>query len=98
MQPSSDNNFIRVQTLSSGLVQGVNYRWFVMERARELGVNGWVKNLPDGRVEAELEGREDSVNKLIEAMKKGPSSAHVSGVTVIPLAYDGNYKDFQVRH
>ena len=92
------NDFIRVQTYSSGLVQGVNYRWFVMERARELGVCGWVKNLPDGRVEAELEGRKDAVNALLDAMKVGPRAAHVTGVTVIPLSYEGTHKDFQVRH
>ncbi len=97
MESSSDTS-VRIQAFASGLVQGVNYRWFVMEHARELGVNGWVKNLPDGRVEAELEGKKDAVNALLDAMKIGPRAAHVTGVTVVPLAYDGSNKGFQVRH
>jgi acylphosphatase len=97
MQDSSES-IIRVQAIASGIVQGVSYRWFVVERAKELDIRGWVKNLPDGRVEAELEGRKDAVEKLIEAMKKGPSAAHVSGVSLIPLTYEGSYHDFRIRH
>lgn len=89
---------VRVQVIASGLVQGVNYRWFVMERAKELSVRGWVKNLPDGRVEAELEGRKENVDLLLEAMKKGPNMAHVTGVSVVPLSGEKSYRDFQVRH
>ena len=96
--PSSSDTPIRLQVIASGRVQGVNYRWFVLERADELAVRGWVRNLPDGRVEAELEGKKESVDKLIEAMKKGPGMAHVTGVTVIPLAFENSYRDFQVRH
>jgi len=89
---------VRVQAIASGLVQGIGYRWFVIERARDLGLSGWVRNLPDGRVEAEIEGPIEAVDKLVEAMKKGPMMAHVTGVAVAPLTYEGKQKDFQVRH
>ena len=89
--------FVRVQAIASGRVQGVSYRWFVFENAKELELFGWVRNLPDGRVEAEIEGKKESVDKLIEAMKQGPMMAHVESVAVIPLDYEGSYLDFQLR-
>ena len=97
MPPSSDLQ-IRVQAIASGLVQGVNYRWFVLENAKEMSLRGWVRNLPDGRVEVEIEGEKQAVDKLIEAMRKGPMMAHVTGVAVVDLAYEGKYREFQVRY
>ncbi len=58
------NNMIRAHVIYSGRVQGVGFRYTVLELANQLHVTGWVKNLPDGRVEAVIEGDEDSVKKL----------------------------------
>jgi len=55
---------IRAHVIYSGRVQGVGFRYTVLELANQLHVTGWVKNLPDGRVEAVIEGDEDSVKKL----------------------------------
>jgi acylphosphatase len=89
---------VHKQVLASGRVQGVSYRFFVMETARALKLTGWVRNLADGRVEAEVQGDEDTVNQLIEAMRKGPRMAHVTELVIIPLAFENRYTDFQVRH
>ena len=59
--------------LISGRVQGVGFRFFVEARATTEGVHGWVRNLPDGRVEAVLEGDEDSVDRVEAALWRGPS-------------------------
>ena len=61
-----------------GLVQGVFFRAWTVEQARELGATGWVRNCPDGAVEAHLSGDEDAVDRLIERMRRGPPGAQVT--------------------
>ncbi|KKQ74006.1 MAG: Acylphosphatase [Candidatus Woesebacteria bacterium GW2011_GWB1_38_5b] len=56
----------------SGFVQGIGYRQFVKNKALELNLKGWVKNLPDTRVEAVFVGEEKNLEKMIEYLKKGP--------------------------
>ena len=62
----------------SGLVQGVNFRYYTAMKARELGVSGWVKNLPDGRVEAVFEGSPDKVKEVLEYCVSGHPYARVT--------------------
>ena len=64
----------------SGTVQGVGFRWFVRERARRLGLAGWVRNLPDGSVEVTAEGDEPQVELLRTELQRGPSGAFVKSV------------------
>ena len=64
----------------SGRVQGVGFRFFVQERAAVEGVHGYVCNLPDGRVEAFLEGDQDAVLRVERTLWRGPSGARVEGV------------------
>ena len=66
--------------LVSGRVQGVGYRWFAVRAAQELGLSGWVRNLPDGRVEALAEGNEDQLERFVERLRKGPIASKVNGV------------------
>ena len=66
----------------SGRVQGVTFRASTRRKAQELGVGGWVKNLPDGRVEAVFEGDEEDVKKMVEWCHKGPRLARVEDVEV----------------
>ncbi len=73
---------IRAHVFISGKVQGVGYRFYTSQTAVSLGINGWVKNLPDGRVEAVFEGREEAVEKIINWCYTGPRSAIVQDVLV----------------
>jgi len=66
----------------TGLVQGVFYRAWAQGNARELGVSGWIRNCPDGSVEAHLAGDEDAVERMIDRMRRGPSNARVDDVSV----------------
>jgi len=66
----------------SGRVQGVFFRATTRDTAIELGLTGWVKNLPDGRVEAVFEGDKERIEEAIEWCRKGPSYAQVSDVKV----------------
>ncbi len=73
---------IRTHLWISGKVQGVGYRLSAQNEARKLGVNGWVKNLPDGRVEAVLEGEKTAVEQMMQWCRQGPTSAVVKDVQV----------------
>jgi acylphosphatase len=71
-----------VHVFVSGFVQGVGYRQFVKRSARTLNLTGWVKNLPDNRVEALFCGPEEQVEKLISLCKKGPFLSDVKDVQI----------------
>ncbi|NUO18244.1 acylphosphatase [bacterium] len=89
-------DFVRFRVIVTGLVQGVGFRYFVQERAVSLGVTGWVRNLRDGRVEAEIEGDSDLVNMLIDAMREGPTFSHVESVQAFPLSGGRHHSDFRI--
>lgn len=81
-----------------GRVQGVNFRLFVIRRARDLGLGGYVRNLPGGRaVEVYAEGDRDSLGKLLAHLNVGPSMAKVDRVVVGWSACTGSFTDFRVR-
>ena len=87
----------RAHVFIEGRVQGVFYRAFTRDQAVNLGLNGWVRNMPDGRVEAVFEGRVELIEQVIIACKKGPPGAHVVIVNVIrePVAGD---RGFEIRY
>ncbi|PPF44264.1 acylphosphatase [Pseudoclavibacter sp. AY1F1] len=68
----------RVNVIVAGSVQGVGYRFSTAQEAKRLGVSGWVRNLHDGRVEAEFEGQETQVDALLAWMAEGPQYAEVT--------------------
>ncbi len=80
--PSAPQEQIRVHVFVSGRVQGVGYRYCTVNEAQRLGVNGWVRNLPDGRVEAVFEGSRTVVEEIIRWCHKGPTAAVVKDVAV----------------
>jgi acylphosphatase len=74
--------FVRAHVFVSGDVQGVFFRYETRERARELGLAGWVRNLPDGRVEAVFEGPQEAVDQMVAWCRQGPEQADVREVDV----------------
>ncbi|HEY1774314.1 MAG TPA: acylphosphatase [Gammaproteobacteria bacterium] len=83
--------------LVSGRVQGVFYRVSTAEQARRLGITGYAKNLPDGRVEVLACGEAAKVSELIEWLRKGPPAAQVSDVDVQDADAARAPKDFSTR-
>ena len=81
----------------SGRVQGVGFRWFTNEAAQREGVTGWVRNLPDGRVEAFVEGEAEAVQRVEAAIRRGPGSARVDDIFVDEEEPLGTYKTFSTR-
>ena len=79
-----------------GKVQGVFYRVSARRTALETGVTGWIKNTPEGNVEAMASGQTEAVNKFIDWCKKGPSRAAVAEV-VVSLKEDAVYKGFVIK-
>jgi len=80
----------------SGRVQGVGFRWFAKDVADREGVTGWVKNLPDGRVEALVEGDAESVTRVERHLHNGPPGARVQHVTTITEEPGGACHDFSI--
>jgi acylphosphatase len=83
--------------LVSGRVQGVGFRYFVQDHASAEGLHGYVRNLPDGRVEAVIEGDGESVVRIERALRRGPSSARVDDVVVETTVPTGRATGFSVR-
>jgi len=90
--------YARVHIYISGRVQGVFFRSNMRRRALQLGLKGWVRNLPDGRVEAVVEGEEDKIRSLIEWCKVGPPWAVVTSVDVKWEPYRGEFETFRIRY
>lgn len=87
---------VRIHIFVSGKVQGVFFRSSMRKEAQQLDVRGWVKNLPDGRVEAVLEGAREEVNELIKWCSKGPDYARVIGTQVEEEDYSGEFRNFSI--
>lgn len=83
----------------SGFVQGVGYRRFVRHHALKLGLTGWVKNLPDNRVEAIFCGSKEQIEKIISICKKGPFLSEVENIVTEwkeNSLGNGEFKDFKI--
>jgi len=76
-----------------GRVQGVGFRWYVMEIARELGLSGWVRNRPDGIVELAAAGNSAALAKLEAAVAAGPGGARVEEVRKLPSASADSFEN-----
>ncbi len=82
----------------SGRVQGVFFRMETLRAAERFGVYGWVRNLPDGRVEAVLEGDRQAVESLTDWCRKGPPRARVDEVRIESRPYEGRFSRFDIRY
>ena len=88
----------RAHLVVRGRVQGVWFRGSMQDEAGRLGVSGWVRNRPDGTVEAEVEGDGEAVRAMIAWAHHGPPGSRVAGVTVGWIEPRGERGAFAVRH
>ncbi|MBM4276221.1 MAG: acylphosphatase [Deltaproteobacteria bacterium] len=88
----------RVRVLVEGRVQGVFFRAYTRDEARARGISGWVRNLPDGRVEALMEGDKSALNSMLAWCHKGPPYAYVERVDAHWQPYQGDLEDFRIRY
>jgi acylphosphatase len=86
-----------LQIFFEGSVQGVGFRWSVKQVARGFDVIGWVRNLPDGRVEASAEGESEAVERFERALRHGPPGARVEQVEVEDTVPGGRETGFAVQ-
>jgi len=89
---------VRARLLISGRVQGVAFRWETLQAAERCRVNGWVRNLPDGRVEAVVEGPRQQVTDLIDWCRKGPPVARVDSLDIQWEDFSGEFREFKITH
>jgi acylphosphatase len=87
----------RLHATVSGVVQGVFFRSATETRARQLGLSGWVQNLPDGSVEIVAEGPRAALQGLLAYLHQGPPEARVTDVRAQWSAASGEFKFFEVR-
>jgi acylphosphatase len=86
----------RVSVIVQGRVQGVAFRHHTCRRAQELGVTGWVRNLPDGAVEGLFEGDDGAVAALVEWCRSGPPAARVERLDIRDGVYRGEFESFAI--
>jgi acylphosphatase len=85
-----------VKALVSGMVQGVGYRYFAAREASPFEITGYVKNLPDGRVEVFAEGQREELDQFLEKLRRGPRFGFVEHVEIEWLDYQGRFKKFSI--
>jgi acylphosphatase len=88
----------RVHVFVSGRVQGVFFRAETADMADRLGLVGWVRNLPDGRVEALFEGEKADVEKALDFCRRGPPGARVRNLDLKWEDWEGEFQDFRVAY
>jgi len=94
----SNSSPARLTLNVTGLVQGVNFRWFTQRRAAELGLTGWVRNRADSSVEIVAEGNRDTVERLWDAVRAGPPDAVVENVDAQWGTPSGEFHRFEIRY
>ncbi len=88
---------MRIEVYVEGVVQGVGFRYFTQRIAKEIGVKGFVKNLPDGRVYIVAEGEDEQLDKFLSYVKKGPSASVVRNVKVREIEKSEEFENFNIR-
>ena len=87
----------RLHAIVDGEVQGVSFRYFVIDRAGLLHLSGWVRNRWDGTVEVLAEGGRGALENLLSDLRCGPPAAHVTGVNFEWQQGTGEFKGFHIR-
>ena len=89
---------MKSEVVVQGVVQGVGYRFFVLNQARLFDVKGYVRNLPDGSVEVVAEGEKGMVKDFVDRLRIGPLSAHVTGMDVKWCDKDSGFTEFRLTY
>ena len=97
MEKTKENSKKRLHVFYSGRVQGVGFRFTAEQVALSLGLVGWVKNLPDGRVETVAEGEEAKLVLFLEKMKNGPMKPYIRSLTAEWERAKEEFHDFGIR-
>lgn len=87
----------RLHAIVTGIVQGVNFRYYTRQQARRLLLTGWVRNRVDGSVEVIAEGKREALEQLLDFLRTGPPSARVEGVEVTWSDAAGEFSTFEIR-
>jgi acylphosphatase len=93
----AEKELCRLHAVVEGRVQGVGFRFFVLDMAETLGVSGWVRNRWDETVEVTAEGPRLDLERLLQALERGPRAAFVSQVQREWLSATGEFKSFMVK-
>ncbi|MFP4039587.1 MAG: acylphosphatase [Desulfosudaceae bacterium] len=91
-------NNTRIHAIIKGRVQGVFFRSETRKQAEARGVTGWVRNLPDGSVEAVFEGKPEAVEKVVKWCQQGPPAAQVARVDTSESPASGEFTSFDVTY
>ncbi|GJL64513.1 MAG: acylphosphatase [Nitrospirales bacterium] len=91
-----DMSLVRAHIVVEGRVQGVAYRAFTQQQATSLNLHGWVRNLPSGHVESEVEGRLSAVETFLNALRQGPSLAHVEHIHIEWISVLNDVGEFRI--
>ena len=89
---------MKAEITVQGVVQGVGYRFFVLNQAGLYDIRGYVRNMPDGTVEVVAEGEKGIIKDFIGRLRIGPVSAHVTGMKVKWSEQEQGYTDFRLQH
>jgi acylphosphatase len=87
----------RLEATVRGRVQGVGFRYYVLRKAAQAGLTGWVANEQDGSVRCVVEGPPEALDRLEELLRRGPTGAVVEGVQIVRMPATGRFERFEVR-
>ncbi|MCB9450736.1 MAG: acylphosphatase [Anaerolineaceae bacterium] len=93
-----DTPLEQLHAIVHGRVQGVSFRYYTQLRAAEMGVTGWVRNLPDRTVEVTAEGERAQLERLLRFLRQGPTGASVTKVDADWWPATGAYSGFNIRY
>ena len=92
------NDVVQIHVIIKGYVQGVGFRFFVLEKANVLGIQGWVRNTISGQVEVLAEGTVEQINQFLELIKQGPRQALVTDIEIEKNDPSGEFIGFSLRN
>jgi acylphosphatase len=96
---SASSGLFSIRIIVRGRVQGVSFRAFVSEKARQLGIRGFVRNLPSfNDVEVQAEGDKENLDKLLVYLKQGPEQAKVDNISSVWAKHENRFKSFKIEY